>query len=437
MGEPVAERAEKEKDVPRDSRRRNILAGAIGNALEWYDFSVYGFLAPILGTLFFPAGDAVASLMAAFGAFAVGYAARPIGGVLFGHLGDRAGRKTALVVSVLLMGVSTCGIGVLPDDGRIGAAAAVLLVLFRIMQGLSVGGEFSGSIILLAEHAPPKRRGLDAAWTQVGALSGFLLGSGVGALVSSALGEEAMHAWGWRVPFLFGAVIAVAGLLFRRNLAEPPAARRLDRAAGLPIVVAVRDHWRAMVRLIALLLGGTIGFYMIFVYAASYLTAYMHFSTARALDISSVNLFFMLVVMLPLAALSDRIGRKPMLLASSLGVLFLAWPLWWLIHQDALVPIIAGQLGFALLFSLPLSTIGAVMAELLPPEVRCSGASVAYNLCVGLFGGTTPLVATYLIVRTQDDFAPVYYLMAAAAIQLAAVAGLKDLAGKPLPWSRS
>lgn len=415
---------------------RNITAGAIGNALEWYDFAVYGFLAPILGKLFFPAEDAIASLLAAFAAFAIGYAARPVGGALFGHLGDRVGRKPALIVSVLAMGTATCAIGVLPDHSQIGTAAALLLVAFRVLQGLSVGGEYSGSIVFMAEHAPPERRGLDASWPQFGCLIGFLLGSGVGALTSTILGQEAMESWGWRVPFLLGAIIAVAGVLFRRRLSEPPVSRRLDPGAGLPVIVALRDHWRAIVRLVSLILVGGVGFYMIFVYATSYLTGQMHLTTAQALDINTANLFFMLVLTAPAAMLSDRVGRKPMLVGVALGALVFAWPLWWLMHQHSFVLILVGQMGFALIFAVAFAVIPAVMAELLPPEVRCSGASIGYNLCLGIFGGTTPLIATYLVARTADDFAPVYYLMAAAVLQLIGLVGLKDLSGKPLPGSR-
>ena len=415
--------------------RFNILAGAIGNALEWYDFAIYGFLAPILGKLFFPSEDAFASLLSAFGAFAVGYAARPVGGAIFGHLGDRFGRKTALVVSIIAMGAATSAIGVLPDHDQIGTAAALFLVVLRIVQGLSVGGEYSCSIVYMAEHAPPERRGLDSSWPQFGCLIGFLLGSGIGALTSTVLGQEVMDNWGWRVPFVLGAVIAVAGLIFRSRLTELPATRRQGSSAGLPIVIALRDYWRSIARLISLILVGGVGFYMIFVYAASYLTEQMHLTTARALDINTISLLFMLVLTAPAAMLSDRIGRKPMLYTVALSAFFVAIPLWWLMHQNSFLLILLGQMGFALIFAVAFAVIPSVMAELLPAEVRCSGASIGYNLCLGLFGGTTPLVATYLVARTADDFAPAYYLMAAALLQLVGLIGMKEMAGKRLSLS--
>jgi MHS family proline/betaine transporter-like MFS transporter len=330
------------------------------------------------------------------------------------------------------MGVATCAIGLLPDYAEIGHAAPVLLVVLRIVQGLSVGGEYSGSIVFLAEHAPAERRGLDASWPQFGTVIGFLLGSAVGALTATLFGQEAIDAWAWRLPFLFGAVIALTGLVIRRHLTEPPDVRRLVRAAGSPLGVALRHHWRAMLRLAGVAVAGAVGFYTAFIFLASYLTESRHLSTAEALEINSISLVLYLAITPFAAMLSDRLGRKPMLTAFACGILLFSWPLWWLMHQDAYLLILAGQLGFAVIFSVGFATIPAVMTELLPSEVRCSGASVAYNLCLGIFGGTAPLVATFLIERSGDEFAPVYYMMAAALVQLVALAGMREMAGKPL-----
>jgi MHS family proline/betaine transporter-like MFS transporter len=327
--------------------RRNVLAGTVGSVLEWYDFALYGYLAPIIGTLFFPATDPVASLLAAFGVFAIGFAARPVGGVVFGLIGDRIGRKPALIISVVMMGVATFAIGVMPDHAQIGASAALVLVILRILEGLSVGGEYTGSIILLAEHAPPGRRGYFAVWPELGCLVGFLLGSGIGALTSGALGPERMLAWGWRVPFLLGGVIAVGGIVFRRQMTESPALSRAAQRTGVPAVVAVARHWRAILRLIGLMLMQSVGFYLMFIYAASYLTERMHVSTARALDINTLSLLVMLVLVVPSASLSDRVGRKPVLRVVSVGMFALAWPLWWLMLEGSFAAILAGQAGFA------------------------------------------------------------------------------------------
>jgi MHS family proline/betaine transporter-like MFS transporter len=400
--------------------------------LEWYDFAVYGTLAPILGKLFFPADDPTASLLAAFGVFAIGYAARPLGGIILGHIGDRMGRKPALILSVLMMGAGTTAIGVLPTHAEIGTAAAVLLVVLRILQGLSVGGEYPSSIVFLGEHAPPERRGYVASWPMFGSVVGFLLGSAFGALLSNLMSEAALEAWGWRLPFLFGAVIALCGVLFRRHMSEPPAFAAAQPLTAAPIVAAFRDHWRAIVQIIGLSLVNAVGFYLLWVYATSYLTDRMHVSTADALDINTLSLVVMMPAVTLSAILSDRIGRKPLLYFVSLGTLLLAWPLWWLMHHQSFLLILLGQVGFAVLYGAGYAGLSAVMIEILPAGVRCSASAIGYNICLGLFGGTTPLVATYLVERTADDFAPAYYLMATAVISLIATLSLPETARKPL-----
>src|SRR5215813_2398347 len=412
--------------------RRNALAGAIGSVLEWYDFAVYGYLAPIIGKRFFPSDDPVASLLAAFSVFAVGFAARPVGGALFGYLGDKAGRKPALMVSVLTMGVGTFLIGVLPTYDRIGAAAAVALVVLRIAEGISVGGEFTGAIVLLAEHAPSDRRGSYAIWPEVGCMVGFLLGSGIGALTSTLLGPERMLAWGWRVPFLLGATIAIWGIVFRSQMTESPLleeARKTAPQASLRSVLL--SHGSIVARFVGVLFTAGIGFYTMFIYAAAYLTEHMHVSTARALDINSACLFLMIGVLIAAAVLSDRLGRKPLIYAANLGMLALSWPLWWLMRQESLFVIFLGQAGFGILFAVGFGSIPALMGELLPTQVRCTGIGVAYNVAIGLFGGTAPLIVTYLVARTGDDFAPVYYVMGAAVVSLVSLLGLPETARQP------
>lgn len=412
--------------------RRTGVAGAIGSLLEWYDFTVYGFLAPILGKLFFPADDPVASLLAAFGVFAIGYAARPIGGAIFGHIGDNFGRKPGMIVSALMMGLATLGIGLLPDHAQIGSAAALLLVVLRVLQGLSVGGEFTNSVVMLAEHAPNERRGFVASWAEMGGIVGMLLGSGVAALTSNVLGEAAMQAWGWRIPFLLGAVIAVFSFVLRRQMTESPALERAKRAAGSPVFVALRRHWRPILRMVGLLLMQAIGFYMVFVYAASYLTQQMHVTTAHALDINTLALLAMLAGAPVAAIASDRFGRKPILYFVVVATLVLAWPLWTLMHHQDFALILTGQIGFGVLMGLAFGVTPATMIEMLPAEVRCSGVAIGYNLCFGLFGGTTPLIVTYLVARTADDFAPVYYLVAVSLVSFVVVLGMPETARKPL-----
>lgn len=410
------------------------MSGAVGNVLEWYDFAVYGTLAPILGKLFFPADDATASLLAAFGVFAIGYLSRPLGGIILGRVGDRIGRKPALIVSVIMMGAGTTAIGLLPTHAEIGTASAVLLVVLRVLQGLSVGGEYPSSIVFLAEHSPNNRRCYNVSWPVVGSIVGFLMGSAFAALLSNVLSDAEVAAWGWRLPFLFGAVIALCALLFRRNMSEPPTFTDMaTEREPLSLIATYRDHWRPISQIICLSLVNAVGFYMLWVYATSYLTERMHVSTADALDINTLSLIAMIPATLLSAILSDRIGRKPLLYFVALGTLFLGWPLWWLMHHQVFLMILAGQVGFAVLYGAGYAGLSAVMVEILPVRARCSASALGYNLCLGLFGGTAPLVSTYLLQRTSDDFAPVYYLMATAVISLLATISLRETAGEPLP----
>jgi MHS family proline/betaine transporter-like MFS transporter len=416
--------------VHSEAARRNIVAGAIGSVLEWYDFAIYGYLAPILGKLFFPASDPVASLLAAFGVFAIGFMARPVGGVIFGYIGDKLGRKPALTISVVAMGASTFAIGIMPTDAQIGASAALCLVLLRIIAGLSVGGEFTGAIILLGEHAPQPRRAYYSVWPEVGCLIGFLLGSGIGAAASTLLGGERMLAWGWRVPFLLGGVIAVWGIVFRSQMTESPelsAARR--KAPGAAPLAALIVHWRIIVRFVGLLLLNGVGFYTMYIYAASYLTEHIHVGTARALDINTGGLIVMLALVVPAALVSDRIGRKPLMYVATIGTFMLALPLWWLMHQHDSLLIFSGQAGFGALFIIGFASVPPLMSELLPPEIRCTSIGVAYNVSIGLFGGTSPLIVTYLVARTADDYMPAFYVMASALLSFIALLGLPETAG--------
>lgn len=415
------------------SRRRLVIAGTAGNIMEWYDFAVYGYFAQVIGTHFFPSNDPVTSLVASFGAFAAGFLMRPLGGVIFGHIGDKMGRKAALTLSVLAMAIPTFLIGVLPDHSQIGAAAAVLLVALRMIQGLSVGGEYTTSVVFLVEGAAPQRRGLAGSWTVFGAVAGILLGSAVGAATTTLLSPEALHSWGWRVPFIVGLFVGLAGLYIRRHIPDLPAPAADQR--GSPVLEAFRTEWRGMLRIAAFNMLNAVGFYLIFVYVVTYLKQVVRLEAAQALDINTLNMVILLLLVPIAGALSDRTGRRPLLFAAGFGVLVLAWPLFWLMHHPSFVWALCGQLGFAVLLGVFLGVVPVVMVEAFPARVRCSGLSIGYNLCLGLIGGTTPLVATFLIERTHDDLSPAYYMMAAAAVTLAVVWTLPETARLPLRGS--
>jgi MFS transporter, MHS family, proline/betaine transporter len=405
--------------------RHVILAGIGGNLMEWFDFAIYGFFAPVIGTTFFPASDPVSSLLAAFGVFASGFLARPLGAAFFGHLGDRYGRTLVLRRSIQLMGAATFLMGVLPTYAMAGVAAPVALTVLRVLQGFSTGGEYTGSAIYLVERAPEGTRGAAGSWTAFGAVAGVLLGSAVGALVSALCSDAALHAWGWRVPFLLGVLIAGGAAAFRRDIDEsasfPPGARS-------PALEAIRYDRRVMLRVSGIVLGTIVAFYMMFIYVTTYLTVRVGVASATALEIDTLAMCALLL-MVPLGGwLSDRTGRKPVLLGASIGSVVLAVPLLGAMHHDDPSVILAGQLGFAVLVGLATGANIATMVEITPPERRCSTISIGYNLTLALFGGTTPLVATWLIRDTGNDLMPAYYVMALAAITTAVLWTLPETA---------
>jgi MHS family proline/betaine transporter-like MFS transporter len=403
--------------------RRVVAAGMIGNVLEWYDFAIYGYFATAIGKHFFPHEDPVAQLLSAFGVFAVGYMMRPVGGVIIGHIGDRYGRRAALTFSVAAMAVPTFLIGLLPGYETLGLLAPIALTLLRMVQGLSVGGEYTSSMVFLIEHAPHGRRGLMGALISCGACGGILLGSAVGASFASTMSSAALEAWGWRIPFLLGLVVGIAGYLLRRHVQETVPTAKRKRA---PIVETLHDHWRLVLGLAGLSVFNAVGFYVSFVYLVSWLQMADGIAPARALEINSISMAVLLPVMIVAGLLNDRFGRKPfMMLACVLGFVG-AVPLFWLLHDPSPLSAQFGQLGLVLIIGLYCGTQPTIMVESTPLPVRCTAVSLGYNICLGIIGGFTPLAATWLVERTANEIAPAFLIMAAATITFVTLLGFRE-----------
>ncbi len=393
--------------------QRGIAAGVVGNMLEWYDFALFGFFAPQIGAHFFPAHDPTSSVLAAFGTFAAGFVMRPVGGALFGWIGDRYGRKQALIGSVMAMAFPSFLVALLPDAARIGLLAPILLIVLRLIQGIAVGGEYMASAVFLVEGAEPGRRGWMGSWGPFGASAGTLLGSGAAALVNLALPADAVLAWGWRIPFAVGVLVALGGLWIRRHYVE-----RVPQQmpAKSPVGEAFTAHWRTMVHLVLLITGLSVGFYTTFVYSAIWLHKIAQVPESTALGINTAAMALLLVVS-PLAGLaSDRYGRRAVLAWAGGGLALLAYPLMALMAHATAWAIFAGQAGLAILIGTAGGALPAAMAELTPWRVRCTVLSVGYNVGMALLGGTTPMVATWLLARSGHDLAPAIYLSAAAAV---------------------
>lgn len=393
--------------------RRGVIAGVVGNILEWYDFALFGFFALQIGAHFFPADDPTASLLAAFGTFAAGFVMRPVGGALFGWVGDRFGRKQALIWSVLAMAFPSFFIGVLPSAATIGLAAPILLLVFRLMQGLAVGGEYMASAVFLVEGAAPGRRGWMGSWGPFGASAGTLLGSAAGAIVNATMSPEAVMAYGWRIPFIIGLGVGLGGLAIRRHYVE-----RVPHQAPAksPLGEAFRAHWRTILHLVSLSAGIAVGFYTTFVYAATWLEQVARVPARTALGINTVAMALTLILIPAAGRLSDRVGRRPVLAVASAALALLAYPLMALMARGEPWGIFAGAIGLALLVAVNGGVMPATMAELAPWRVRCTVLSVAWNLGMALLGGSTPLVAAWLLSRTGVTLAPAMFLAGAAAV---------------------
>ncbi|MBI1181861.1 MAG: MFS transporter [Alphaproteobacteria bacterium] len=401
----------------KESERRTVIAGLAGNVMEWYDFGVYGFFAAAIGHQFFPADNPTTSLLASFGVFAVGFIARPLGGLVFGHIGDRMGRRTAVIASVLMMIVPTLLMGLLPTHDQIGLAAPIVLVALRLFQGLAVGGEYTTSMVLLVEEAQPSRRGRVGSYAPFGAICGLLLGSAVGAGITSALSPEMSASWGWRAAFLTGVLIGLAVFIARSRLPKETEVKTVSRQTS-PIRDAFKTQWRTILKVIGFNLVNGIGFYLCFVYLTTWLMQTHGISESQALLQNSVALLALLAATLVAGYLSDVIGRKPMLIIGTGLMTVLAWPLFWLVSQHSIAAMIAGEVGFAIVLSFFFGACPAFMVEAFPKHVRCSGLSVGYNLALSIFGGTVPMVAVFLIAATGDILSPSWYLALAGAISL-------------------
>lgn len=412
------------------STGRVIAAGAVGNVLEWYDFAVYGYFAAAIGRVFFPSQDAVAQILAAFGIFAVGFLMRPVGGALIGHIGDRLGRRAALTFSIAAMAVPTFLVGILPGYDTLGVAAPILLTLLRMIQGLSVGGEYTTSVVFMVERAPAERRGLIGATASCGAVGGILAGSATGALLASLMSPEALESWGWRSPFLAGLVVGLAGLALRRGLHEEAAAKEHERS---PLAEAFREHRSLLLRLAALSVFNSVGFYLMFVYIVSWLQSVDGAAPARALGINTISMVVLLPFMVAMGWLSDRIGRRPVMMAATLLGIVGSWPLFWLMHSADPAIVVLGQLGFVLAVGTFCGCQPTVMVEAVPARVRCTAIALGYNVTLGLFGGLSPLVATWLVERTGNDYSPGFMIMAAAAVSFLALLTFRETYRKPLP----
>jgi MHS family proline/betaine transporter-like MFS transporter len=401
----------------RPSTARVIGAGVIGNILEWNDFAIYGFFAAQIGRTFFPAQEEVAQILAAFGIFAIGYIMRPLGGAVTGYIGDRLGRRAALTFSVAAMAIPTFLVGILPGYQTLGLMAPVLLTMLRVVQGLSVGGEYTTSMVFLVEQASSGRRGVLGAIGSCGAGGGILLGSVTGSVFAALLSPEALSTWGWRVPFILGLFVGLAGFALRHGIEETAVANEMRPARAS----SVRDQLPLLLRLCGLSVFFAISYYLMFLYIASWLQLADGIAPQHALEINSVSILAMLPVCVLSGWLSDRIGRRVIMLLALAAAVVGAWPLFRLLHQSSSLSLLIGQGGFVLIIGFYAGALPSALVEAVPHRVRCMAVAIGYNVPLGIMGGLTPMAATWLVARTGDDLSPAYMVIASAVVSAVAL----------------
>jgi MFS family permease len=412
------------------SGRRAIVVSTIGNALEWFDFLVYGFFAVIISKLYFPATNPTISLLATWATFGVGFLTRPLGGIVLGAVADRVGRKSALTLTISLMAVGIAFVAFSPTYQSIGVAAPILMLIGRLIQGFSAGGEVGCATAFLVEYAPPRRRGYFGSFQMVAQAIASLLGSLFGAVLTHSLSPEHLYSWGWRVPFVVGLMIVPVGLYLRTKLDESPVfveKREKDELTASPIRDTATKHWMQVAAGFGLTVFGTVGTYIFLLYMPTHATRVLHLPLTDGLISSACGAVCYLVVCPIAGAVSDRIGRKKMMLSALGASLVTAYPIFAVLTAHPSLPmLIACQVLLMFYLAVFQGCYPAFVSELLPSSIRSTGISVSYNVAVMIFGGFAPAIVQWLTMVTGDPLSICYYVIFGSAVAFLTLLPLRD-----------
>jgi len=409
--------------------KKVIIPSMIGNALEWYDFALYGQLSVIISKLFFPASDHYTAFFATFSVFAVGFLMRPLGGILFSHIGDKYGRKTSLVAAILCMAIPTTFIGLMPTYEQIGILAPILLTIIRLVQGLALGGGSSGSIAFVIEHSPDNKRGLMGSSSVCSMGLGILLGLVVSYSLSSFLSVADFESWGWRIAFIISFFIGLVAIYIKNYLHDSPAfvnAQKHGEISKTPIRDLFTEYRSTLFTAIGIYMTVTVPFYTLTIFMNNYIHKILHHSM-RDTIIMNVAAILAHISVVPFAAhLSDKIGRKPVLIATTIAFMLLSYPMFVMMSNPNFMVVITGEILLGVVLGFYLAPVPAVLVEIFPLKVRLAGLALSYNISAAIFGGTTPLVVMLLIKTTGCNLMPGFYIMMFAFFSLISLCFFKD-----------
>ncbi len=423
--------------------KKAITAAALGNAMEWFDFGVYGFVAFALGEVFFPGADPGVQMIAALATFSVPFLVRPLGGLFFGRLGDKLGRQKILAITIIIMSASTFCIGLIPSYNSIGIWAPILLLIAKLAQGFSVGGEYSGAAVFVAEYSPDRKRGFLGSWLDFGSIAGFVLGAGFVVFVSSIVGEANFLDWGWRIPFFLAAPLGLIGIYLRHALEETPTFQRhidhIDRQAKSTIQtppkisfrVIASTQWRSLLMCGGLVIATNVTYYMLLTYMPSYLSHSLHYSENRGVLIIIAIMVGMLFVQPIIGMLSDRFGRKPFVIGGSVGLFLFAIPCFIMINSGIIGLIFLGLLIMAAILNAFTGVMASSLPAMFPTHIRYSALAITFNISI-LLAGLTPTLIAWVVESTNNLYMPAYYLMMISVIGLFTGLFMKETANLPL-----